>query len=147
MHLQQQAQDYYAWSQAQPQLLKVSQNSDRQRDLTQQWLRPQDLPQMDLFMDNAAVVAENTLLDYLAARDFNKAQSQLDKLTTLNASHEKLGRYQDLINYGHHMAGETIQPGAIAAELEGLENEVAPLAKALLNLDSSVKNATIMATR
>ncbi|MBX2858936.1 MAG: hypothetical protein KTR17_09760, partial [Cellvibrionaceae bacterium] len=132
LQLQQISEDYYAWSSGQDSLLTASQHKPLNQALTQQWKRHQDLPQMDLFMDNAASIAENALCHGLSVRNFKQAQTQLEKLTALNATHEKLGGYQDLINYGYHMANPAISPQAIATELQALESEVLPLAKTLL---------------
>lgn len=121
----------YSWS-SQPQLIDISQDKVLDRQLSQHWVRPQDVPQMDLFMDNAAVIAENTLISALESRHFDQAQMHLDQLTQLNATHHKIGHYQDLIHYGHHMQGQTIGKDAIEAELAGLEQEVIPLAKTTL---------------
>ncbi|MBX2808414.1 MAG: hypothetical protein KTR20_07255 [Cellvibrionaceae bacterium] len=130
--LQQQAQEYYPWSQGKQHRLYASQHAARHQAITQQWVRPQDLPQMDLFMDNATVVAENKLRDNLCARQFEQAQAQLKTLTELNTTHEKLGHYQDLINYGCHMRDQQVAPEHAAMELAALEEEVLPLAKTLL---------------
>lgn len=131
LQLESQQQEYYSWLE-QPRRLKISKNKDLERELTQRWVRPEDLPQMDLFMDNAAVAIENTLLETLAARQFDRAQIQLEKLTGLNPAHDKLGDYQDLLNYGHHMLNHSIDQLSIGAEFEGLENEVTPLARTIL---------------
>lgn len=132
LQLQAVSDAYYPWSGNKNSLLTASQHPPLQQALTQQWKRQQDLPQMDLFMDNSASIAENALLSALNARDYQQAQIQLEKLSQLNSSHEKLGGYQDLINYGYHMATPDIPAQAIAAELQALHSEVLPLAQTLL---------------
>ena len=131
LKLQALPEEYFAWSErASP--LAASQNKTFNQALTQQWKRPQDLPQMDLFMDNTATIAENALLNALAMRHYQQAQSELEKLTKLNASHEKLGGYQDLINYGYHMEVTNIATEHLNDEIQALQNEVLPLANTLL---------------
>ncbi len=131
--LSSQPQDYYSWQEHSSAILCASSNKDIHQQLTQQWLRPQDLPQLDLFMDNSAVIAENRLLSALGGRQWQQAKQHLTQLTELNPSHQRLGRYQDLLNYGEHMqVNEIIDSDAISAELQGLEQEVCPLAKEAL---------------
>lgn len=131
--LSSEAQDYYRWSEGGG-LLQASKRREHHDALTDQWLRSQDLPQQDLFMDNADVVAENQLRDALAGRQFDQAQQQLQQLVGLNTQHPHLGTYQDLVNYGQHMrASPRIHGGqALEAELRGLQEEVLPLAREVL---------------
>lgn len=132
------AQDLLPWSShhdsgESPASLTASRDHTMHRQLTQQWLRPQDRPQLDLFMDNAVVLAENNLCEALGERQFERAGEHLQHLTRLNAEHALLGRYQDLVNYGRHMqASPRIAPEQIVAELNGLQQEVVPLAREVL---------------
>jgi hypothetical protein len=127
------AQEYFLWGDNSNTLLRASRTPSINQALTQQWLRPQDVPQMDLFMDNSAVIAENTLHQTLADRQFQKAQLTLQQLTQLNSEHPKLGAYQDLLNYGlHTQEHNQIDPDHVAGEINGLEQEVLPLAKEVL---------------
>lgn len=126
-------QDYYSWDSESLRLLSAANNKEKHKRLTQHWLRPQDLPQLDLFMDNSAAIAENTLADALAGRQWTQAKQNLKKLTELNPSHHRLGLYQDLLNYGEHMhANERIEKASIEGEFCGLQQEVSPLAKEIL---------------
>lgn len=123
----------YRWQDEHRASLIASQNPEHHRLLTQHWLRPQDLPQLDLFMDNSALITENKLRDTLTGRDFDLAKTLQQQLIMLNAAHPNLGAYQDLINYGLHMqANSQIDADAIDAELEGLKQEVLPLAMEIL---------------
>ena len=132
LKLQAEPLDYFAWTTEQKPL-KLSADISEANALASVWRRPEDMPQMDLFMDNSAVVGENTLQLNLAARQFNKAQQSLKKLTDLNPRNAKLGAYQDLLNYGLHMeASPNIDWQDYPAELDGLLREVAPLAKETL---------------
>ena len=126
-------QDYYSWHSEALQPLRTADNKDKHQHLSQHWLRPQDLPQLDLFMDNSAVIAENMLSDALAGRQWMQAQQQLAQLSALNPNHQRLGRYQDILNYGEHIqAMPKIETAEISAEFYGLQQEVAPLAKEIL---------------
>jgi hypothetical protein len=126
-------QDYYSWQSETQQALRAADNRDKHRQLTQHWLRAQDLPQLDLFMDNAAVIAENLLTDALSARQWTLAKQQLAQLGALNPNHRRLGRYQDILNYGEHMhARPQIETEVITGEFYGLQQEVSPLAREIL---------------
>lgn len=128
-----QNKDYFRWGEHSQQRLIISKDAMYQLLIGQEWMRSKDLPQMDLFMDNSATISENAIFSALAARDFNAAQKNLDRLTSLNPGHKKLGAYQDLIHYGQHMLQTPLIDAAqIEAELAGLENEVLPLAQELL---------------
>ncbi len=126
-------QVYWRWDEPQGLALIASKNPKHHRLLTQCWIRPQDVPQLDLFMDNSALIVENKLRESLAARSFELAAAELQQLIELNPRQQRLGAYQDLINYAQHMQNNPIiEPGNIEAELEGLEQEVQPLAKETL---------------
>lgn len=126
-------QDYFRWDGDHRKPLQISANQELHRALGQRWLPPQDIPQMDLFMDNSATIAENQVLALLADRRFAQAQVALQQLAQLNSTHPKLGGYQDLTNYGLHIADSTTITGdALLPELLGLDQEVTPLAKELL---------------
>jgi len=122
-------QEFYRWGSDQRMLLNASEDEQQGIKLTQCWLRPQDLPQLDLFMDNSAQVAESLLLENFAGRQFEVAQSQLQSIVELDPECPRLGGYQDLINYGLHMIDcAVIDSAELNAELQGLRQEVQPLA-------------------
>lgn len=126
-------QQWYGWGGEHLKPLKVLQDEQKNSLFDVRWLPAQDLPQMDLFMDNSAIIAENRLVDAMANRQFANAASELQKLSQLNSAHPKLGGYQDLINYGEHMQEPTpIDSADVQAEIAGLESEVVPLASELL---------------
>jgi hypothetical protein len=133
LNLQQEMQTFFSWDGQQRQPLRISADQERHNTLATRWSARKDVPQMDLFMDNSAAIAENQLLDALANRQFQAASDALARLTKLNAQHSKLGGYQDLINYGLHcVATPEIEPEAVVPEFQGLDQEVAPLAGELL---------------
>lgn len=127
------SQDFYRWAGDQRILLRASENSRQNQQLTQRWLRPQDQPQLDLFMDNSAQMVENELMEALGGRQFDAAQQLLEKFSGLNAECVRLGSYLDLINYGLHMlANPCIEVSGLEAELQGLREEVRPLAQEII---------------
>ncbi len=126
-------QEFFRWDGNHRVLLMASDNSERSHRLMQCWLRPQDRPQLDLFLDNSEQIAENAVLEALDTRRFELAQSQLQKLSELNPECTRLGGYQDLINYGLHIcANPEIEEEAVEVELQGLQQEVLPLAQEIL---------------
>ncbi len=129
------SQSYYAWGGDHQILSITTENSEYNRELGQVWLRPQDRPQLDLFLDNSAQIAENAVLDALAGRQFEPAQTALQNLAELNSECAKLGGYQDLINYGlHAQTNPLINEEMLDAEQQGLQQEVLPLAHDVLGV-------------
>ena len=136
LHLIAEPIEYYAW-QGSHKALVLSRVGATHRALSLVWRRAENMPQLDLFMDNSAVVSENQLQQELAARQYQKAQITLGKVTALNTKNAKLGAYQDLINYGVHTQTEVITSvEQYALELSGLLDEVSPLAKETLKSQS-----------
>ena len=126
-------QEFFRWDGDQRVLLMASEDNGQELALTQCWLRSRDRPQLDLFLDNSAQIAENALLEALTARRFDCAQSRLQNLSELNPEFPRLGGYQDLINYGRHMlANPEIIDQALDAELQGLQQEVLPLVQEVM---------------
>lgn len=136
------AQDYRGWDQSNANKeLTLSQSPSLNTLLNKQWIRQEDTPQMDLFMDNPSVVTENTLIDALASRQWDTANKLVDKLYQQDANHAQLHGYEDLVSFGHHMEEpidtEThYQLDAIDEERIGLEQEIVPLARQLLQQKS-----------
>ncbi|MCP4494567.1 MAG: hypothetical protein GY820_45800 [Gammaproteobacteria bacterium] len=127
--------DYFSWDSHQPGLLIASRNEQCNLRLLQHWQRTQDLPQLDLFMDNSAQIAESQLLEIISSRRFETAQLQLDHLVELNPEAGHLGAYQDLINYGLHLlSNPEIHHQTLSHEIQGLRQEVVPLAHETLGL-------------
>ena len=133
LHLAAEAREVFTWAASNPQPLKASKRAEAHRRLVQQWRRANPAPQFDLFMDNAASVAESRLCGTLSGRRFDEAARDLNALSRLDPANKSLGHYQDLINYGRHL--QTPAPAdalGLRAELDGLEQEVQPLARTLL---------------
>ncbi|MET1257325.1 hypothetical protein [Aliikangiella maris] len=123
-------QIYHCWNTNSNQTLKASASSMINQQLMQRWIRPQDVPQLDLFMDNSAQMAEYDVINALADRQFESAQQALTKLQQVDQNCKQLGAYQDLVNYGLHMTtNHLIEQQSLIAEFAGLKNEVVPLAR------------------
>lgn len=130
---------YFAWDGEQKnKLLKIDKDTTIQEAFCKKWLRAQDVPQLDLFMDNSAIVAENKLCDALANRQFELANELIKALTKINPNNSKLGNYQALLVYSQHITQNPLitTQAALQAEFAGLEDEVLPLAKHLLQRGS-----------
>lgn len=128
--------DYFGWDDNRTALL-VSESGALHQAIVSRWQRPRDVMQMDLFMDNSIVIAENDLGEALAARRWDAAAKALQRLTRLNPGHRQLGAYADVLNYGQHMqANMKLNMAAVAPELDGLQREVSPLAKELLRANA-----------
>lgn len=127
---------YYQWNTDGGVQLNASRNRDLNKSLTQSWQRAQDLPQLDIFLDNSDVGAENDLRNALENRMFGRAKEKLLELGRINNSHPRLGVYQDLVNYGCYMDENPLVPETnatlISEEIDGLEKEVEPLAREVL---------------
>jgi hypothetical protein len=133
LHLAAEPREVFTWSASIPEPLKASKREELHRRLVQQWRRASPTPQFDLFMDNAPAVAERRLSEALGSLRFEDATRDLDALSRLDPANKSLGHYQDLINYARHMQSPAPEdaPGLLA-ELDGLEQEVQPLARTLL---------------
>lgn len=133
LHLSAEPRELFAWSSTTPAPLQSSRRPEAHRRLLQQWRRERPTPQFDLFMDNAAAATERRLCEAISTLQFDNARRELDALARLDARHKSLGEYQDLINYGRHLQSPPpLDAEEQRAELDGLEREVQPLARALL---------------
>lgn len=135
LKLEAEIQEYFGWSnentgQAQ---LKISGTAAIENALRKKWIRAQDVPQLDLFMDNTAQLAENAIYDRLSNRDFSAANQHLAILSGANSKHPKLGAFRDLILYGQHLESNPLaNTDSITEEFIGLDTEVGPLAREVL---------------
>ena len=135
-------QDYRGWNQDNSfKELTLSQSPTLTKLLSKQWVRQDDIPQMDLFMDNPSVVTENKLIEALASRQWDNADKLVDQLYQQDANHAQLHGYEDLASFGHHTeAPIDAEPQnhleTIDEERIGLEQEIIPLARQLLQQKS-----------
>ena len=135
-------QDYRGWNQDNSfKELTLSQSPTLTSLLNKQWVRQDDAPQMDLFMDNPSVVTENKLIEALASRQWDDADKLVDQLYQQDANHAQLHGYEDLVSFGHHTetsigAEPQNQLETIDEERIGLEQEIVPLARQLLQQKS-----------
>ena len=128
------AQTYYDWRPshgAQP--LSLSRDPSRRDLLAQRWVRPADLSQLDLFLDNGASGAEHDLHRALAARNVADAERIYERLCRIAPNHPGLGEYEVLLLYARHLEQSPAIPAEVCLEeMEGLVQEIAPLARARL---------------
>lgn len=127
-------QPFFSWGESAAELC-LSRDAELARLLAQRWLRPQDLPQLDLFMDGAAAGAENALALHLGERQWQRAQESYRRLCELAPDNPSLGGYEMLLLYGQHLQSEPpagVSATELAEEQAALESEIAPLARDLL---------------
>ncbi|OUS30473.1 hypothetical protein A9Q99_05820 [Gammaproteobacteria bacterium 45_16_T64] len=117
--------------------LVISQSPALTALLQKQWTRQEDAPQMDLFMDNPSVVTENILVEALANRHWETAQKYVNKLYQQDPNHAQLHGYEDLVAFGLH-TDDPVEDhiDIIDEERTGLEQEIVPLARQLLQQKS-----------
>lgn len=134
LQLAEERQPYYDWRPEHAERpLNFSKDAELAALLATRWLRPQDLPQLDLFMDSGTASAENGLIDALNERQWDNAEQAFHTLCEIAPNHAQLGRFETLVLYGKHIAASTpIDVESIDDELAGLEQDIAPLANELL---------------
>jgi hypothetical protein len=128
------AQTYYDWRPSDgDRTLALSPDPERRALLAQRWVRPADLSQLDLFLDNGASGAEHDLHRALAVRNVADAERIYERLCRIAPNHPGLGEYGVLVLYARHLErSPAIPPDACSEEMEGLVQEIAPLARARL---------------
>jgi len=88
-----------------------------------------DAPQLDLLMDSAGVTLANGIIRALVQRDEAEARRQLDRLLETEPGHRQLGGLEHLVE----ASGRLELPVEDAAlELQGLQQELCPLAEEIL---------------
>lgn len=113
--------------------LTLSRNTALAEQLAQYWARARQTAQLDLFMDGGASVAERELQHALAAHNPDAAEGARARLCALAPNHPALGDYESLVLYIRHIAAEPdIADAEVADELAGLDEEIVPIAHAVL---------------
>ena len=131
-------QDYQGWHQTNSHKeLTLSQSPSLTTLLNKQWVRQDNIPQMDLFMDNPSVVTENKLIDALTSRQWENSKKLVDQLYQQDPNHSQLNGYEDLVAFGFH-TNDPVDSHleSIDEERSGLEQEIVPLARQLLQQKS-----------
>jgi len=126
-----QTQPLTSWQSASAMTLKISRDPKLSRLLARLRLRQNDVPQMDLFMDNPSVVTENKLINALNNRELAKAQSLLAQLVQQVPNHPQLSDYNGLIAYAQQIQ-KPLAADSIRDELEHLKTTILPVAQKLL---------------
>ena len=134
LRLVHEAQTYHDWRPGHSErALALSPDPTRRALLAQRWVRSADLAQLDLFLDNGASTAENDLQRALAARNTAGAEQSYERLCRIAPNHSGLGEYEVLVLYARHLHQvAAIPPGTCTEEMEGLLEDIAPLAQARL---------------
>lgn len=137
--LQPTLQTFFDWRpECADQALTLSEDSVRAYRLAQLWRRPEDITQLDLFLDSGADVAEQELRQALSAAHPEDAAAAYDRLCSLAPSHPMLGPYEHLILYLRHMAAcPRPETADIGDEIAGFEAEIAPAARQTLGDQAS----------
>lgn len=129
--LVEQPQEFTAWQVEGPgssKPLRISPHADLHRLIAGRFIRAQQAPQMDLFLDNPVAALTNGIARALAAGDAADAQRQLDRLYELAPTHCDLAGYDRLVAALSHL-GQPIED--VQQELDFLL-ESSPTAKRLL---------------
>lgn len=99
--------------------------------LSTQYLRKEDIPQMDLFFDNQGVQLANDLIQVLGDRDAKCSEEKLNQLEQVDPNHPLCGQGAELL-----LAIQKLQQknslSDTKQELDYLQKQLAPLAKDVL---------------
>ncbi len=102
--LVEQVQEFHAWHTRETsdavdstRPLRISGDPQMQRLLAGRYVRPQNVPQMDLFFDNPVVALTNGIVAALTTRDLPGAQRQLDQLYAQAPTHSDLAAFDQLL--------------------------------------------------
>jgi len=116
--------------------LRLSSQAQRAERLGQRWVRPPDVPQLDLFLDGAAAGIEHDLLKALARRDGESAAQVLVKLRKRQPDNPALTDYEHLVAYARRLIHHPAVPAAaVDLELQELER-IERVAQAVLRADA-----------
>lgn len=118
---------YTRWGGADP--LRVSQDPALSPLLHAGYQKPQDRPQLDLFMDNIGVGLVNGIAAALGRRDPAEAARLLEQLYRADPGHSRLGGLERLVDAALTLDVAVTDPGA---EIAILERELLPLSEDLL---------------
>ncbi len=131
--LEPERQQYLAWGGSERRSLACARDTDFDGLLRTRYRRPDDQPQLDLFMDSGSTVLANAVTRALAGRDAAEAQRALQRLRDGDPGHARLGQLERLVESARSVDLPVTDP---AAELETLERQLVPLAEDLLGADA-----------
>ncbi len=104
--------------------------------LCTQYLRKEDVPQMDLFFDNQGVQLANDLIQALGDRDSKCSEEKLNQLEQVDPNHPLCGQGAELLLAIQKLAIQKLQQknslSDTKQELDYLQKQLAPLAKDVL---------------
>ncbi len=104
--------------------------------LNTQYLRKEDVPQMDLFFDNQGIQLANDLMQALGDRDAKGSEEKLNQLEQVDPNHPLCGQGAELLLAIQKLAiQKRLQKNKLSdtkQELNYLQTQLAPLAKDVL---------------
>jgi len=99
--------------------------------LSTQYLRKEDVPQMDLFFDNQGVQTANALVQALSSRNVKGSEEKLNQLKQVDPSHPLCDQAAKLL-FAIQKLQQTNSLCNTKQELNYLQKQLAPLAKDIL---------------
>jgi hypothetical protein len=112
--------------------LRISMDPQLQRLIGSRYIRPQNVPQMDLFFDNPVVALTNGIVQAVTLHNLTDAQRQLDQLYAQAPTHSDLAAFDQLLNALGRLGQPLEEPRQELAFLL----EVTPTARRLLGAQS-----------
>lgn len=130
LKLQPEQLSYAGWGHGSGKSLDIHSNQQLAQLITAQWMKAQDVPQLDLFMDSPGTSLSNGLQEALANRNPIKARQLLEKLYDVDAAHAELSLLETLV-----LAQEnaSLPVNDVNEELRKLQHEVLPAGLEILN--------------
>jgi len=118
--------EYPNWSDGRGAPLRFSANRELNRLFHTGYVKADDRPQLDLFLDNAGVVLVEGIVLALRAGQLSEARRQWEQLLRQDPGHPDLGALELLVGY---LAERGRPVEDIAAEWQRLDQEIEPLAR------------------
>jgi hypothetical protein len=134
--LVEQSQEFHSWHASggvnNERPLRISLDPQLQRLIGSRYIRPQSVPQMDLFFDNPVVALTNGIVQALTRRNLADAQRQLDQLYAQAPTHSDLAAFDQLLAALGRLGHPVEEPRQELAFLL----EITPTARRLLGAQS-----------
>ncbi len=137
--LVEQPQEFHAWhtpgaaaTGGSDRPLRISMDPQLQRLIGSRYVRPQNVPQMDLFFDNPVVALTNGIARAVTLHDLSEAQRQLDQLYAQAPTHSDLAAFDQLLG----ALGRLGQPIEDPRQELAFLLDVTPTARRLLGAQS-----------
>lgn len=125
--------EIHAWRNDNHALLRFSSDAEFNRLFHGLFRKDDTDPQLDLFLDSAATILVNAIMQSLVNRQPGQARRQWHQLFNQAPDHVRLGGLERLIEASEYLQGSVHDP---AGECRWLHEEIAPLADDILGKDS-----------